>query len=190
MDKLVPRTAESVLIKQKAAQPVGMKPEVCLRHWRNTRKVSQCFSVSVGNRAALLNTQIENFELSAPNSRKYVAHAVIETDFRMFICNARIARLCSPKTRLVYPLAPLRNQHPAAGSRNDLVSVKRKSRYIPQCSSSLSLVCCSEGLRRIFQHWHAISSTCFENWVHICALSVKMHHDDSPRKLVSLRSLT
>src|SRR5256885_8350209 len=88
VNQLVSRTAESFFVNQKAAQPVGVKPVGRLRHKQNAGKVSKRVPVAEGDSAALFHAQIEDLQLTSPNAREHVTHAVVVANFRVLICDA------------------------------------------------------------------------------------------------------
>ena len=139
LDQLVSGASESFFVNQKAAQPVGVEPIGCLRHKRNSWKVSKCLTVTEGDRAALFHPYIKDLQLASPNAREHVAHPVVVANFRVLECDAGIASLCSPETGFVYPFLFLSNQHPAPVVVMILFPLNEKAPTSPNVPAGISL---------------------------------------------------
>ena len=69
-------------------------------HEVHSRKVGKCIAIPERNGAALLDSQIEDLELSSANACKHIAHSVVVAELGVLIGEPGVAGLLRPKARL------------------------------------------------------------------------------------------
>ena len=88
--------------------------------------------------------------------------------------------LCCPEANLGDPflrllLRKIAHQHAAAGSGDDLISIKRKYAIVTKGSCSLSMIQTSQTLCRILDHRNSMLFTDLHDPIHVCRKSIQMY---------------
>src|ERR1039457_3870616 len=97
---------------------------------RDAGEVGEGIAVAKSDGAALLNAEVEDFELAAADAGEHVAHAVVVAELGVFVSEAGIAGLLRPESRLFDPGGVGGDEHSAAGGSDDLVAVERERRRV------------------------------------------------------------
>ena len=128
----------------------------------------------------LLNSLIQNLHLSATDTGHNIAHTIIISNFLVLIMAGFLSCLCCPEANLGDPflrllLRKIAHQHAAAGSGDDLISIKRKYAIVTKGSCSLSMIQTSQTLCRILDHRNSMLFTDLHDPIHVCRKSIQMH---------------
>ena len=106
------------------ALPVAVRR---LRHERDAgRTVEQRRGSGRGSGAARRTRSGKRLELRAPERGEDVAHPVVEADLEVLVVGDRLAGLRRELAGVLDEVAVLRDEHPAAARRDDLVAVERE----------------------------------------------------------------
>ena len=159
-----------------------------LRHKNDTRQIGERVAVSEGYGPALLDAQIEDFELTPSDAREDVAHAVVVAEFRMLIRESGIACLLGPEACFFDPGSIAGHEHSAAGGCDDLVPVEGEYADVAKCSGGPISVCRAESFGGVFEHRHVIAAAECQDRVHIGALPIEVHHYESTWQLFLSRA--
>ena len=188
-DEIVARAAEPLFFDEEATQPVCVEAVGGLGHERDAGDAGKGIAIAEGDSPALADTQIEDFELAAPDAGEDVAHTVVVPEFGVFVGEAGVAGLLRPEARLVHPGLVSGDEHSAACGGDDLVSVEGVDADVAERSGRLTLVERAYRFGGIFDHGDSVLGAGVEDWIHIGALAIEVDHHQRLGEAIHRRPL-
>src|ERR1017187_298550 len=187
--EFIARAAQLGFFDEEATEPVGVHAVRGLWHERDAGEVSKCIPIAEGDGAPLPDTEVQNFELATADTSQHVAHAVVVTEFGVFVSKAGITGLLGPEAGLFDPGGVGGNEHAAAGGCDHLVAVEGERSHFSERAGRAVAICSAEGFGGVFEHRHAVAEADCQDGVHVGALSIEVDHYDGAREFVLLRAL-
>ena len=149
----------------------------------------EAFAVAFVNGALLGDVFFQVGHLAADHASNHVAHAVVVTDFLVFVPGGRLAALRAPLAHLLGVFLAVGKEHAAAGTGDDLVAVEADGTVIAELARLHALVGGSEAFGGVFDKERVVPFADFTDFVDLAGGPVQVHEHDQAYFRVDFKSL-